>query len=145
MRAPDAANGQSEQNEVKTTKQSRRDAKDLFRSCMVNGQLDEDRVRQAVGKVLELKPRGHGGILNHFQRLVKLEVERRTAKIESAEPLARELQSAIQENLTRVYGPGLDFQLSENRELIGGLRIQVGSDVYDGSVQARLEELEGSF
>jgi F0F1-type ATP synthase delta subunit len=29
--------------------------------------------------------------------------------------------------------------------LIGGLRIQVGSDVYDGSVRARLASLEQSF
>jgi F0F1-type ATP synthase delta subunit len=29
--------------------------------------------------------------------------------------------------------------------LIGGLRIRVGSDVYDGSIQARLKALEESF
>jgi len=29
--------------------------------------------------------------------------------------------------------------------LIGGMRIKVGSDVYDGSVRAGLAELEKSF
>jgi F0F1-type ATP synthase delta subunit len=29
--------------------------------------------------------------------------------------------------------------------LIGGLRIKVGSDVFDGSVKARLAELEANF
>jgi len=29
--------------------------------------------------------------------------------------------------------------------LIGGLRIKVGSDVYDGSIQARLNRLAESF
>jgi F0F1-type ATP synthase delta subunit len=29
--------------------------------------------------------------------------------------------------------------------LIGGLRVQVGSDVYDGSIRARLSELSEAF
>jgi F-type H+-transporting ATPase subunit delta len=29
-----------------------------------------------------------------------------------------------------------------NPELLGGLKIRVGSDVYDGSVKARLESLK---
>jgi len=29
--------------------------------------------------------------------------------------------------------------------LIGGMRVKVGSDVYDGSVQARLATLEARF
>jgi F-type H+-transporting ATPase subunit delta len=43
------------------------------------------------------------------------------------------------------YGPGLTTSFVENPELIGGMRIQVGCDVYDGSVRARLEALAKSF
>jgi F-type H+-transporting ATPase subunit delta len=32
-----------------------------------------------------------------------------------------------------------------NPKLIGGMRVQVGSDLYDGSVKTRLEKLEQSF
>ena len=84
---------------MKITKQARREAKELFRTCMVNGVLDEARARQAVTQVIAGKPRGYVAILSHFQRLVKLEVARRPA----------------------------------------------GSDVYDGSVQARLAALQESF
>jgi F0F1-type ATP synthase delta subunit len=31
---------------------------------------------------------------------------------------------------------------TENPTLLGGVRIQVGSDVYDGSIRARLNALE---
>ena len=34
---------------------------------------------------------------------------------------------------------------AQNPALIGGMRIKVGSDVYDGSVQARLAALQESF
>jgi F-type H+-transporting ATPase subunit delta len=130
---------------MKITKQARRDAKQLFHSCVSNGLLDESRVRQAVQAVLAQKPRGYVGILSHLQRLVKLDVQRRTARVESAAPLSANQQSAMQASLGRKYGPGLDIAFAQNAALIGGLRVQVGSDVYDGSVRARLEALRESF
>jgi F-type H+-transporting ATPase subunit delta len=130
---------------MKISKQARREAKQLFRSCLVNGALQEDRARQVVKRVVELKPRGYVAILNHFHRLVKLELERRTAKVESAVALSPELQANVQAGLTRIYGPGLNISFTQNPALIGGLRLKVGSDVYDGSIQARLAALEQSF
>lgn len=130
---------------MKISKQARRGAKELFRSSIVNGVLDENRARQAVSKVAELKPRGYIEILSHFQRLVKLEIERRTAKVESAVALSPETQADVKNRLARIYGQGLNISFAQNPALLGGLRIKVGSDVYDGSVQARLESLAESF
>jgi F-type H+-transporting ATPase subunit delta len=130
---------------MKASKQAKREAKQLFRSCLVNGLLDDNRVRQIVQQVLEAKPRGYMPILSHFQRLVKLDVDRRAAKIESAVPLAQDMQARLQADLTRLYGAGLTMSFTQNAALIGGLRIKVGSDVYDGSVQARLTALQESF
>ena len=126
---------------MKISKQARRDAKELFLACRTNGTLDEGKVREVVQKVIATKPRGYFPILSHFVRLVKLEVERRTARVESPVPLAADQQAEIRANLTRRYGEGLDFSFAQNPKLLGGLRVQVGSDVYDGSVQARLAEL----
>jgi F-type H+-transporting ATPase subunit delta len=130
---------------MKISKQSRREAKELFRVCLANGLLDENRARQVVQRVIESKPRGYLGILSHFERLVKLDIDRRTAKIESATPLAADLQTRVQSGLERLYGAGLNISFAQNPALIGGLRIKVGSDVYDGSVQARLAALQESF
>ena len=52
---------------------------------------------------------------------------------------------AIEAGLTRRYGPGLSTAFVQRPALIGGMRIQVGSDVYDGSVRAGLAALEQSF
>jgi F-type H+-transporting ATPase subunit delta len=130
---------------MKMTKQSRRDAKQLFRSTLVNGLMDEGRVRSVVQKVLDLKPRGYMAILGHFTRLVKLEQDRRAAKVESAVALTPDQQSGVASNLQRLYGNGLNLSFHVNPTLVGGLRVRVGSDVYDGSVAARLQELEQSF
>jgi F-type H+-transporting ATPase subunit delta len=130
---------------MKISKQARRDAKELFQACRTKGVLDEAKVREIVQRVIQAKPRGYIPILSHFQRLVKLEVERRTAHIESPVPLEQAQQAAIKANLSRRYGGGLTFAFAQNPNLLGGLRVQVGSDVFDGSVEARLAELSASL
>jgi len=130
---------------MKISKQSRRDAKALFSACRVNGVLDESRVRQAVTSVIAGKPRSYVATLTHFQRLVKLDLDRRSACVENAVESTPALREAIQQNLTRRYGPGVNVTFRVNPALIGGLRIKVGSDVFDGSVAARLAALEESL
>jgi F-type H+-transporting ATPase subunit delta len=130
---------------MKLSKQSRRDAKQLFRGTMVDGVMNEDRVRKTVTEILAKKPRGYNAILSHFQRLLKLETDRRSARIESAVRLSDGEFAAIKQNLEARYGKGLSVSFWLNPDLIGGLRIKVGSDVYDGSVQGRLKALEQSF
>jgi F-type H+-transporting ATPase subunit delta len=130
---------------MKIGKQTRREAKELFRSTFVNGIMDEGRIRTAVRQVLEKKPRGFIAILEHFKRLVKLEQDRRAARVESAIALSPEQQSSVSSSLQRIYGGGLNINFTQNPALIGGLRVRVGSDVYEGSVAARLQSIEENF
>ena len=130
---------------MKITKQARRDAKQLFRSTFTNGVMDEAKVRAMVRKVVEMKPRGYVAILEHFKRLVKLEQDRRAAQVESAVALTPEQQSGVAGNLEKIYGRGLNLSFGVNPALVGGLRVRVGSDVYDGSVAARLRSLAENF
>ena len=130
---------------MRLTKQSRRNAKSLLRACLVNGRLEEDRVRRVVEEVAGAKPRGYVGLLTYFKHLVELDVARRTARVESATALSPELQASVAANLAKTYGPGLSLTFAHNPALIGGLRVAVGSDVYDGSVQGRLNTLAESF
>jgi F-type H+-transporting ATPase subunit delta len=126
---------------MKIPKLSRREARELFRACLSGGGLDENRVRSVVSRVAGGKPRGYLAILTHFQRLVRLEISRRTAKIESATALSSQMQAEMQADLSRRYGAGLAFAFLQNPALIGGVRVQVGGDVYDGTVAGRLNEL----
>jgi F-type H+-transporting ATPase subunit delta len=130
---------------MKISKQAQRDARQLFRSCRVNGLLDEDRVRQAVASVLAQKPRRYLEILSRLHRLVKLDLERRAARVQSAVPLPADLQRDVANQIKEIYGAGVDLAFSRNPALIGGLRVKVGSDVYDGSVRAKLDRLAESF
>lgn len=127
---------------MKISKRAKREAKQLFRMCLVNGVLDENRVRNIMQQVVAAGHRDCPAILSHFGRLVKLDLARRMATIESATPLPADLQAAIGAGLSHRYGPDLTTAFAHRPALIGGMRIQVGSDVYDGSVQGRLAALE---
>ena len=130
---------------MKTARQIKREAKQLFRFCLVNGMLDEARARQVVKRVIDANRRGGFALLSYFRRLVKLDSSRHTAEVESAVPLPVDFRASIEAGLARAYGPGISAFFTHNPELIGGMRIRVGSDVYDGSVRTRLADLEKNF
>jgi F-type H+-transporting ATPase subunit delta len=130
---------------MKISKLAMREARQLFRSCQANGLLDENRVRQVVKLLGERKPRGYVQILSRLHRLVELDVQQRTARVESAEPLPAGLQTEVTGRIKKNYGDGLDISFSQNPALIGGLKIRVGSDLYDGTVKTKLERLAASF
>jgi F-type H+-transporting ATPase subunit delta len=127
---------------MKAKRKVKRAARQLFRLCLVNGALDQDRARQVAQRIVASRRRGALAILSDFQRLVRLDSDRHSALVESATPLLPGMRESIQAGLTRVYGPGLEATFAENPALIGGMRIKVGSDVYDDSVRARLAALE---
>ncbi|MBB5030765.1 ATP synthase F1 subunit delta [Prosthecobacter vanneervenii] len=130
---------------MKITKEARRTSRQLFRACMVNGKLDESSVRKVVSTVAGSKPRGYIGILDAFARLVANEVDRQRAAVESASPLSPATQTELQASLSKKYGRPLTLDFSVNPELLGGIRVKVGSDVWDGSVKARLKALSDSL
>ena len=130
---------------MKGTKQSRRFAKQLFKNCQVNGRLDADRTQKSVQLLIEQKPRGYFGILQHFHRLVKLDEASRTARVESAVALAQVQQQDIQDSRNRLKDGNVTVEFAENPRLIGGMRVKIGDDVFDGSVKTRLTGLSESF
>ena len=127
---------------MKVNKKATREAKHLYRWCVVKNLLDEARVRQVVQMVLTAGHRASPAIVWHFLRLVRFDLAQHTAHVESAVPLPADVQAATQAGLTRMYGPGVTTEFTCRPSLIGGMRIQVGSDVYDGSVSAALAAVE---
>jgi F-type H+-transporting ATPase subunit delta len=121
-----------------TASQRKRAARRLYRLCLVDGRLDEARILQVAGTLAGSGRRGALAVLAGLRHLVRLEQDRRRASVETATTLPEDLRGTVRANLDRTYGAGLDTTFTENPALIGGMRIRVGSDVYDGSVRARL-------
>ena len=130
---------------MKINKETRRLSKELLRGSFSNGQLDSGRIASLVKWLIEKKPRHYIKVLEAYKRLLRLEVEKRSATIETASELALDLGTEIVSNLKRKYGSELATRFVVNRELLGGMRIRVGSDVWDSSVRNRLQRLQQQF
>ena len=130
---------------MKANKQVQREAKQLFRLCLVNGKLQEDRTREVAMRILRSKHRGYLRLLKSFHRLVKIDYARHTAHVQSAVPLPFDLAHKLEARLTILHGPHLDVRFAHDPILIGGIRIKLGSDLYDATLQSRLSALERCF
>jgi F-type H+-transporting ATPase subunit delta len=127
---------------MQVKKEVRQMARGLLRASFTDGQLDTGRVSSVVNSVLEKKPRNHLKILDYYKRLLRLELEKRHARIETASPLETQAANEIAQNLSRRYGTDLTTEFVVNPALLGGMRVRVGSDVWDSSVRNRLERLQ---
>ena len=126
---------------MKLTRRTKRAARALFRLCLADGVLDPQRARVVAGRLAHSTRRGALPVLAGFSRLVRLDAERRSATVESAIPLDAPTRRHIESRLAGIYGPTVQASFGENPELIAGVRVKVGSDVYDDSVRARLAAL----
>ena len=127
---------------MKINKETRQLSKQLLRASFTDGQLDSGKVASLVKSLIEKKPRHYIQVLEAYQRLLRLEVEKRTALIETASELPSDAAAQILANLKRKYGNDLTAKFVVNPELLGGMRIRVGSDVWDSSVRNRLHRLQ---
>jgi F-type H+-transporting ATPase subunit delta len=130
---------------MKITKEARQLSRQLFRLSLTDNRLDRAKVTSIVQTVLTQKPRHYMGALEAYQRLLRLEIDKRHAVIESAGPLSDQTSSSVVDSLKDKYGSDLTVEFKVNPELIGGMRIRVGSDVLDGSVRSRLAKLQEQF
>ena len=130
---------------MKISKVAAATARRLYGLCQVNGQLDDNKLRDLVSKLIEAQPRDYRAILAAIQRLARLEMARREVLVESAVVLSASDGQRIATDLAKQHGQNLNIQFKTSPELHGGLRIRVGDDVLDGSVQGRLDRLSKAF
>ncbi len=126
---------------MKVSKDALRTARQFLRLTLRNGTLDLATAKTIVEKVIADKPRNYLGILTSFQRLLRLEMEKRHAIVESATPLPETEQVTVTADLQLRHGSDITTEFRTNPDLLGGIRVKLGSTVWDGSVKSRLEAL----
>ena len=73
-------------------------------------------------------------LANEFRNVVPV-------RVTSAVPLTADEQSGLRKKLEKLTGKMVELQLAEDPELIGGLVVQIGDTVIDGSVRGYLASL----
>ena len=130
---------------MKISKEARKLSKRLFNGSFSDGKLDGAKVSAIARTVIDQKPRKYTEILKNYQRLIRVEVAKRHAVIESATELAGDMRNQLLGTLRTKYGADLTTEFKVSPELIGGLRVKIASDVWDGSIRGRLSRLENNL
>jgi len=116
-------------------------AKQLFKLSLVNGTVSPEQVTGVLGWVEKHQPRRTLALLKVYQHLVVTELAKSHARVEHAGPVASATLDAIAAALTKKYQRAVTATAVPNPKLLAGLRIRVGSDVYESSIAGQLASL----
>ena len=119
------------------------------RAALVHLLLD-GKAHPATIRLGELALRGFGGrnFASSLSRLVELAAERRDrqiAYVTVASPLSEAEERRLGERLSRMYGRQVDLKISVQPELLGGVSVRIGHDLYDGTVLRRINETRSAL
>jgi F-type H+-transporting ATPase subunit delta len=97
----------------------------------------------SIVRHLVQQPRGRriGELLRTAASIVADQAGLAVATVTSATPIAEAQLSRLQKGLASSYGRELKINLVVDPSLIGGVRVQVGDDIIDGSVSSKLTAL----
>ncbi|MEU1017074.1 F0F1 ATP synthase subunit delta [Streptomyces sp. NPDC005900] len=112
---------------------------ELLRSLL--GGRAEDVTERLVERLVTA-PRGRS-LEEGLESLSKLAADRRNrmvAVVTSAVPLSDQQKLRLGAALVKVYGRPMHLNLDVDPEILGGIRVQVGDEVINGSIADRIEE-----
>ncbi|HVZ66004.1 MAG TPA: F0F1 ATP synthase subunit delta [Lacunisphaera sp.] len=125
-------------------KQTKHLAKQLFRLSVVDGAVSADQVAGVLGWIEKTAPRHPLALLRAYHRYIAAELARSQARVEHAGPVADATLRLIEGAMTRKYHRPITAIARPNPALLAGLRIRVGSDVYESSVAGQLAALSSA-
>lgn len=62
------------------------------------------------------------------------------AKVSVAQPLTAAQLAQLEAQLVRIYGVGIDVEVNIDPEVLGGVRIEVGDELIDGTLAHRVDQ-----
>lgn len=99
--------------------------------------------------VLLMADKGRAALLPGFARVygdvAMAAAGRQVAKVTSAAPLDDDTRRRLKEQLERLTGKTITLEERLDESLLGGLRVVVGSQMIDGSLRRRLQNLENTL
>lgn len=125
-------------------KKTRQFVRNLFKLSLEDGRVSESRVSEILAWVDKEKPRHGPTLLREYLRLITTEINKSVARIEHAGDLAPGALSKIAETFSERYGRPIETTAVANPDLIAGLKIRIGCDVYENSIASQLAALEST-
>lgn len=110
--------------------------------------------RLGIGKEIRnfiavLLDKNRSSLLPEIAEQFKTEINERLGFAEAEVTSVRELQSderaALEQKISAVTGKQIRARYRQDASLLGGVRVKVGSTIYDGSVRGELERMKAAL
>ncbi len=119
-------------------------AKQLFKLSLVNGQVSAEQVAGVLGYIEKIEPRHTLSLLKLYHRAIQTEVAKSRAVVEHAGAVSDATLRSIEAAMTKKYARPVTASAQPNPKLLAGLRVRVGSDVYESTVAGQLATLSSA-
>lgn len=80
-------------------------------------------------------------VVEAFRRLVSADKGEVTVEVTSAVPLSTQNRAALETAIKKLVGKQVALKEQVNQNILGGLKVKLGSELIDASVEGRLERL----
>ncbi|WP_221031623.1 F0F1 ATP synthase subunit delta [Actomonas aquatica] len=128
-----------------TSKQTTELAKQLTQlSLGSDGAVDPERVAGVLAYLEKHPPAQPLAVLKIYHRRIAQELAKTNAVVEHAGDVSESVLGAIGGALTQKYKRHVSATAKRNDDLIAGLRVRIGDDVYESTVAGQLDALAAS-
>ena len=125
-------------------KKTRALAKQLFKLSLVNGVVSPEQVAGVLGYIEKVAPRHPLALLKFYHRAIVTEVAKSRAVVEHAGTVSEATLKLIEGAMSRKYSRPVTATARPNPKLLAGLRVRIGSDVYEANVSGQLAALSAA-
>lgn len=129
---------------MKTSKKSQQIAKQIFRVSQDSGRMSETRLRKFANLLSSEGSIKSREILTSLKNLVEREQKKSEVVIESAFAITKTDKDKIRSHFEKKIPNKLDLKEVANKELISGLRIKFGDNVWENTILSNLQKLKGT-
>ena len=126
---------------MKITNSSLAQGRRIFRLCLENGVLNEKKLSKVVQLLSKNSERQSRSLLLGISKAFRHYSSEKTALIISANDLINSEKKMIMQKIKEDYGSHFNVDFKVDPRLLGGLKIQIGDNVWDGSLLGKVNQL----
>jgi|TARA_B100001093_G_C26748107_1_gene979827 F-type H+-transporting ATPase subunit delta len=116
-------------------------AKKLLEISIEDGEVNPERVSAILEELKKNPPAKYPKVLRAYLKLVKKEIKKYTAVLEHSGAISDKAILELGKELFEIYGRRIHVTTKSSEELIAGVRVSVGDDVYENSIISRMQPL----
>lgn len=132
--------GDPELRDVLAGRNTDGDGKAALVRTLLEGKADAETIRLAEQAVRAPRGRRLDRTLESYLHLAATRREQLTALVTVAVPMTDQQEARLRTALEGIYGTAIKLNIVLEPDVLGGIRVQVGDEVMDGTISRRIDE-----